>query len=83
MPAITAASGCSSADGKTPDHPGPAAVPMAVAPVAAAERAITRFISASDINAKNLKRWLTKSVTIQWDYKNVVKRKGKLLRLKQ
>jgi hypothetical protein len=41
-----------------------------------------RFTSASDINAKDLKRWLAKSVKIQWDYKNLVKRKGKLLRLK-
>jgi hypothetical protein len=27
-------------------------------------------------------RWLQKSRTIQWDYKNIVKRKGKLERLK-
>lgn len=41
-----------------------------------------RYTSAADINPKDLKRWLTKSITIQWDYKNIVKRKGKLLRLK-
>ena len=34
------------------------------------------------INVKELKRWLKKSRDIQWDYKNVVKRKGKLERLK-
>ncbi|HBS87742.1 MAG TPA: hypothetical protein DEA97_14370 [Bacteroidales bacterium] len=35
-----------------------------------------------DINTKDLKRWLKKSVEIQWDYKNIVKRKGVLERLK-
>ena len=30
----------------------------------------------------DLKRWLEKSIEIQWDYKNIVKRKGKLERLK-
>jgi hypothetical protein len=34
------------------------------------------------INTKDLKRWLKKSKSIQWDYKNIVKRKGKLVRLK-
>lgn len=41
-----------------------------------------RYTSANEINAKDLKRWLKKSIEIQWDYKNIVKRKGKLLRLK-
>ena len=36
----------------------------------------------SDINNKDLKRWLKKSIEIQWDYKNIVKRKGVLERLK-
>lgn len=36
----------------------------------------------SEINLKDLKRWLRKSQTIQYDYKNLVKRKGRLLRLK-
>lgn len=36
----------------------------------------------SEINKKDLKRWLKKSKEIQWDYKNIVKRKGKLQRLK-
>ena len=34
------------------------------------------------INKKNLSRWLKKSKNIQWDYKNIVKRKGRLDRLK-
>lgn len=33
------------------------------------------------INLEDLKRWLIKSKTIQWDYKNIVKRKGKLERI--
>ena len=36
----------------------------------------------SEIKTKDLKRWLKKSKEIQWDYKNIVKRKGKLERLK-
>ena len=39
------------------------------------------FNELSDVNARNLKRWLKKSIEIQWDYKNIVKRKGKLMRL--
>lgn len=35
-----------------------------------------------DINTKDLKRWLKKSIEIQWDYKNIIKRKGVLVRLK-
>lgn len=34
------------------------------------------------INTKDLKLWLKKSKEIQWDYKNIVKRKGQLERLK-
>lgn len=40
------------------------------------------YHSVSDIVTKDLKRWLKKSKTIQWDYKNIVKRKGLLERLK-
>lgn len=41
-----------------------------------------RYTSADQINKKDLTRWLKKSKEIQWDYKNIVKRKGKLERLK-
>lgn len=44
--------------------------------------ASARYTHADQIDVDNLKRWLEKSRNIQWDYKNVVKRKGKLLRLK-
>ncbi|GFZ88187.1 hypothetical protein GCM10011531_19670 [Aquaticitalea lipolytica] len=40
------------------------------------------FKSASEIDVEKLQQWLEKSKTIQWDYKNIVKRKGKLERLK-
>jgi uncharacterized protein YdhG (YjbR/CyaY superfamily) len=35
-----------------------------------------------EIKTNDLKRWLKKSQAIQWDYKNIVKRKGVLERLK-
>lgn len=40
------------------------------------------YTSSQQINTKDLKRWINKSKQIQWDYKNIVKRKGKLERLK-
>ncbi|MFP9097614.1 DUF1801 domain-containing protein [Flavobacterium sp. RHBU_24] len=40
------------------------------------------YTDVSEINIDDLKRWLSKSVEIQWDYKNIVKRKGILERLK-
>lgn len=39
------------------------------------------YTAVEQINAKDLKRWLKKSREIQWDYKNIVKRRG-LLTLK-
>jgi hypothetical protein len=41
-----------------------------------------RYTSAAQVNKKDLKRWLMKSKDIQWDYKNLIKRKGRLERLK-
>ena len=41
-----------------------------------------RYTSVDQISTKDLKRWLEKSREIQWDYKNIVKRKGVLERLK-
>jgi hypothetical protein len=41
-----------------------------------------RYASEGEVVAKDLKRWLRKAVEIQWDYKNIVKRKGRLERLK-
>ena len=41
-----------------------------------------RYTSIEEINTADLERWLKKSRDIQWDYKNIVKRKGVLERLK-
>lgn len=41
-----------------------------------------RYTDVKEVNTKDLKRWLGKSKKIQWDYKNIVKRKGQLERLK-
>lgn len=41
-----------------------------------------RYTSAAEIRTKDLRRWLKKAEAVQWDYKNIVKRKGKLVRLK-
>ena len=40
------------------------------------------FNDVSEIKKSDLRRWLKKAQEIQWDYKNIVKRKGKLERLK-
>ena len=41
-----------------------------------------RYTAVEEIKAADLKRWLKKATEIQWDYKNIVKRRGKLERLK-
>jgi hypothetical protein len=41
-----------------------------------------RYTAADQIDTQNLKRWLAKARDIQWDYKNIVRRKGRLERLK-
>lgn len=41
-----------------------------------------RYTNSDQINLDDLKRWLEKSRQIQWDYKNIVKRKGRLEKLK-
>lgn len=40
-----------------------------------------RYTNVDEINSKDLKRWLKKAKTIQWDYKNIVKRRGKLVKI--
>lgn len=37
-----------------------------------------RFTSVDQVNVTDLARWLAKARDIQWDYKNIVRRKGKL-----
>jgi hypothetical protein len=41
-----------------------------------------RYTAADQVKRQNLKRWLAKARDIQWDYKNIVRRKGRLERLK-
>jgi hypothetical protein len=40
------------------------------------------FNDVAEIDTKALRRWLRKAKDIQWDYKNIVKRKGRLERIK-
>lgn len=40
------------------------------------------FNDTSEVNRADVRRWLKKAQEIQWDYKNLVKRKGWLERLK-
>lgn len=41
-----------------------------------------RYQEVNEVNVEDLNRWLAKSRDIQWDYKNIVKHKGKLERIK-
>ncbi len=40
------------------------------------------YTSTEEIKVEDIERWVRKSRDIQWDYKNIVKRKGVLERLK-
>ena len=40
------------------------------------------YTAVEQIDPVSLKRWVDKAKVIQWDYKNIYKRKGKLIRLK-
>jgi hypothetical protein len=40
-----------------------------------------RYTAAAEIRKKDLGRWLKKARVFQWDYKNLIKRKGKLEKL--
>lgn len=44
--------------------------------------ASARFTAASQVDTAKLGRWLAESRETQWDYKNIVRRKGQLERLK-
>jgi hypothetical protein len=41
-----------------------------------------RYTEADEVDTDMLRKWLSESREIQWDYKNIVKRKGILERLK-
>lgn len=61
--------------GQSFDEPG-------LAPEGRFKAAEARYTSEDAISTQDLARWLDKSVAIQWDYRNIVKRKGRLERLK-
>jgi hypothetical protein len=41
-----------------------------------------RYNAVDQVDTKKLRRWLTKARQIQWDYRNLIRRKGRLERLK-
>lgn len=41
-----------------------------------------RFTAVDQVDTESLQRWLAKARDIQWDYKNLTRRKGRLERLK-
>lgn len=43
--------------------------------------ASVRYKSVVEIDVEDIRRWLTKARSIQWDYKNIYKHKGRLERL--
>lgn len=61
--------------GQSFDEPG-------LQPEGSFKAAETRYTDKDQVNTEDLARWLKKSQTIQWDYKNIVKRKGQLERLR-
>lgn len=40
-----------------------------------------RYTDVDQIISKDLQRWLKKAKLIQWDYKNIIKRRGMLVRI--
>jgi len=61
--------------GQSFDEPG-------LKPEGSFKAAEARYTDKDQINTDDLARWLEKSERIQWDYKNIVKRRGVLERLK-
>ena len=60
--------------GQSFDEPG-------LAPEGTFKAAEVRYASVDDVKPTSLKRWLKKARAIQWDYKNIVKRRGRLERI--
>ena len=61
--------------GQSFDEPG-------LSPEGSFKAAEAHYANPSQINAHDVARWLDKAQSIQWDYKNIVKRRGVLERLK-
>lgn len=60
--------------GQSFDEPG-------LQPEGSFKAAEARYTDATQVNPGDITRWLKKAQEIQWDYKNIVKRKGVLERL--
>ncbi len=41
-----------------------------------------RYSTVDQVDTESLRRWLAEAREVQWDYKNIVRRKGKLERLR-
>lgn len=54
----------------------------ALSPVGKHKAAEAQLIDVGEIDSNQLAVWLKKAEEIQWDYQNIVKRNGELLRLK-
>jgi len=54
----------------------------ALQPEGSFKAAEIRYTDINQVNRKHLAKWLKQARKIQWDYKNIVKRKGILERLK-
>lgn len=52
-----------------------------LAPEGKFKAAEARYTAADQIDTERLKSWLTEARIVQWDYRNIVKRKGELVRL--
>ncbi|MCQ8185534.1 DUF1801 domain-containing protein [Parvularcula maris] len=52
-----------------------------LAPEGKFKAAEKRYTDVSEVDREELRRWLAEAPGVQWDYKNIVKRKGKLERL--
>lgn len=61
--------------GQSFDEPG-------LVPEGSFKAAEARYAALGDLDREALARWLVKARDIQWDYKNIVKRRGVLERLK-
>lgn len=53
-----------------------------LAPEGKFKAAEARYTSADQVDTRLLRKWLAQARDIQWDYKNIVRRKGRLERLK-
>ena len=60
--------------GQSFDEPG-------LAPEGTFKAAEARYTDVAEVDAEALERWLGKARDIQWDYRNLVRRKGRLERL--